>query len=175
MKLHIGCGKCHIPGWTNIDIFSNIKADMYASALALPIPRESVEIVYASHILEHFQRHLIVTALSHWRDLLIEGGILRLAVPDFEAIVAHYIHFHDLPTVMGLLYGGQDSLYNNHYATFDYYTLLDLLLKVGFKEVKTWDWKETEHAEYDDYSQAYLPHLDKAKGRLMSLNIEAIK
>ena len=54
-------------------------------------------------------------------------------------------------------------------------TLRSDLLKVGFQNVKIYDWRETEHFFVDDYSQAYLPHMDKANGKLMSLNIEAIK
>jgi hypothetical protein len=46
---------------------------------------------------------------------------------------------------------------------------------VGFKEVYLWDWRETEHSHIDDFSQAYLPHMDKENGVLMSLNIEAKK
>ena len=36
-------------------------------------------------------------------------------------------------------------------------------------------WEETEHAQFDDHSQAYLPHMDKENGTLMSLNVECIK
>lgn len=44
---------------------------------------------------------------------------------------------------------------------------------VGF--MNTNNWRETEHSDVDDFSQAYLPHMDKENGILMSLNIEAIK
>jgi hypothetical protein len=49
------------------------------------------------------------------------------------------------------------------------------LLAIGFGEVRRWDWKMTEHAGIDDYSQAYIPHMDKEHGTLMSLNLEAVK
>jgi hypothetical protein len=32
-----------------------------------------------------------------------------------------------------------------------------------------------ELAGFDDYSQAYIPHMDKEGGRLISLNLEAEK
>jgi hypothetical protein len=47
--------------------------------------------------------------------------------------------------------------------------------EAGFKNVKRYDWKKTEHFYVDDYSQAYLPHMDKLNGKLMSLNVEATK
>jgi hypothetical protein len=36
-------------------------------------------------------------------------------------------------------------------------------------------WRETEHAHVDDFSQAYIPHMDKENGILISLNIECDK
>ena len=46
---------------------------------------------------------------------------------------------------------------------------------VGFKDIKRYDWRLTEHSNVDDFSQAYLPHMEKSNGKLMSLNVEAIK
>ena len=48
-------------------------------------------------------------------------------------------------------------------------------MEVGFKNVERYDWRETEHAEFDDHSQAYLPHMDKENGTLISLNVECTK
>ena len=45
----------------------------------------------------------------------------------------------------------------------------------GFNNVKLWDWSKTQHSAYDDYSQSYIPHMDKENGSLMSLNIECNK
>ena len=49
------------------------------------------------------------------------------------------------------------------------------LQKAGFKSVKKYDWRNTEHFYVDDYSQTYYPHMDKENGKLMSLNVEATK
>jgi ubiquinone/menaquinone biosynthesis C-methylase UbiE len=174
-RLHIGPGKTYLPGWINVDIFSNVKADIYASALALPYPADSFNLIYASHILEHFNRHMVLAALTHWRHLLKEGGILRLSVPNFYAICLRYMRTNNLEELQGLLYGGQLSLLNNHCVVFDNHYLKSFLMKVGFSSCRKWDWKSTDHAEFDDYSQAYLPHMDKDNGMLMSLNVEAIK
>ena len=175
MKLHIGPGNTYLPGWINVDIFSNVRADIYSSALALPYERETFELIYASHVLEHFSRHMILAALTHWRDLLSSGGILRLAVPDFEAVCLYYLRTRELKNIMGLLYGGQDNDLNVHKVSFDQYTLTEMLEKVGFNEIRKWSWQETDHANYDDYSQAYLPYMNKEEGMLMSLNLEAVK
>ncbi|MFC1945689.1 hypothetical protein ACFLW1_00650 [Chloroflexota bacterium] len=52
---------------------------------------------------------------------------------------------------------------------------LVMLDGAGFYNVHREDWRETEHRDHDDFSRAYLPHIDKENGTLVSLNIEAEK
>ena len=51
------------------------------------------------------------------------------------------------------------------------------LEEAGFGNIRRYDWRETDigKAGIDDYSQAYLPHMDKENGRLIALNVEADK
>lgn len=174
-KLHIGCGKVYIPGFVNVDIFSSVHADVYADMTALPFERGRFDLIYASHVLEHAHRHMVLATLTHWHDLLKMGGKLKVAVPNFAAVVARYTKTQNLAEVMGLLYGGQNHPKNHHFIAFDYTTLADALRKVGFRGVRAWNWKTSEHSQFDDYSQCYLPHMDKENGKLMSLNIQAFK
>jgi len=60
-------------------------------------------------------------------------------------------------------------------STYDFDFLKTLLKKAGFKNIRRYDWRNTIHKDYDDYSQAYIPHMNKEFGILMSLNIEAEK
>lgn len=174
-RLHLGTGKNYLNGWTNVDIFSTVRADLYCDITNLPFELRSFDLIYASHVLEHVHRHMVIATLSHWWAILVRGGILRLAVPDFAAVVEWYKKTGDLPSVTGLLYGGQTHPKNNHFIAFDAKTLTDALLKAGFRDVRRWDWRNTDHAQYDDYSQCHLPHMDKEGGMLMSLNLEATK
>lgn len=176
-KLHIGCGKVYMHGWTNADIFSSVEADLYCEMTRLPFDSGSFGIIYASHVLEHTHRHMVIATLSHWREMLRKGGTLRLAVPDFAAVCQRYEKTKDLPELMGLLYGGQDYSKNSHTVIFDYAYLVDCLKRAGFEEkkIRRWDWRKTDHADYDDFSQAYLPHMQKNTGLLVSLNVEAVK
>jgi hypothetical protein len=54
-------------------------------------------------------------------------------------------------------------------------SLTVLLKQIGFEQVREWDWKDvfSNQTEFDDHSQAYYPHMDKEKGLLISLNVEA--
>lgn len=178
-KLNLGCGKCYLPpeqGWINVDLFTSGKADAYYDVTSLPYEKESFSLVYCSHILEHCHRHAIVATLSHWRALLKTGGILRLAVPDFAAIVRWYNKTGNLDDVMGLLYGRQDFHLNRHTVAFDEKTLRRDLARAGFEHIRPWDWRKTEHAEFDDFSRCRLPHMsDTPETVWCSLNLEAIK
>lgn len=138
----------------------------------------TVSLIYASHVLEHFGRFQYTSVLAEWCRVLKPDGVLRLAVPDFAACAAIYYEqglADGLSGVVGLISGGQRGEYDYHKMIFDEPFLRDALLTIGFREVRRWDWRTTEHRDVDDYSQAYLPHLHKDDGRLMSLNLEAVK
>lgn len=172
-RLHLGCGKAYLPGFLNVDLFSNIKADAYHDVTNLPYPVESFDEVYCCHLLEHVHRHAVVATLNHWRSLLKPGGILRLAVPNFEAICEHYMENRNLEVLMGLIYAAQDNYLNRHTVTFDRQYLTKMLESAGFVEIGMWDWRQTEQKDHDDFSRAYLPAFDFERGKLMSLNMKA--
>lgn len=179
MKLHVGCGERYLPGWKHLDArkFPHVdyvtdkldKLDMFAD--------NSVEEIYACHVLEHFTRAEMKWGglLNEWNRILEVGGVLRIAVPDFEAVVEEYLSSRNLELVMGLLYGGQNYEYNFHYQTYDFKRLSELLKRAGFSSVERYDWQDFLPPDYDDYSRAYLPHMDFEHGRLMSLNVVATK
>ena len=52
---------------------------------------DSVGLIYASHILEHFGRHQYEDVLAEWYRVLSPGGVLRLAVPDFEVCARLFV------------------------------------------------------------------------------------
>ena len=68
---------------------------------------------------------------------------------------------------------GEHMIY--HKCTYDFESLENLLNSCQFKECVLYDWRETEHSNFDDHSQAYLPHMDKENGILISLNVECVK
>lgn len=175
-KLHLGCGNKKIYGWTNVDLREEVNPDLVCdiSKISEKINGEA-EIIYACHVLEHFDKHQVVDVLKDWYKALKPGGILRLSVPNIKACCEHYLNTGNLEQLFGLIWGGQKNPYDYHYNGFDYNSLEKLCRSVGFKKFRCYDWKETEHGFIDDYSQAYLPHMDKLNGKLMSLNVEAIK
>lgn len=179
IKLHVGCGPKYIPGFVHLDALEAPHVDYVGRVERLDMfENDSVELIYASHILEHFGRHQYEDVLAEWCRVLSPGGVLRLAVPDFEACAKLYVdgRLEDgIADITGLIVGGQKDEYDYHSMIFDKPSLTQALLRVGFSDVRTWDWRKTEHAEIDDFSQAYLPHMQKETGTLVSLNLEAVK
>lgn len=176
MKLHLGCGNKHIDGYINIDIRYLPGVDKVDNVKSLRrFDDNSVEVIYACHVLEHQSRWDSKLILKRWFDILQSNGILRIAVPDFERIVDYYKQYNDLDMLMGLLYGGQDYDNDIHKCCWDFNRLSTILKEIGFVNIKRYSWRQTEHSNIDDFSQAYIPHMDKENGMLMSLNIEAIK
>ena len=175
-KLHIGCGEKYIPGFIHIDIRKFPHVDYVTPANKLDMFADnSVDLIYSCHILEHFQRHKTEDVLREWYRVLRPGGILRMAVPDFEKLVEVYLETRNLKLILGPLVGRQDYPENTHYLVFDYPYLSEILQKVRFKNIHKYDWRQTIHKDYDDYSQAYIPHMDKEHGILISLNVECEK
>ena len=124
-----------------------------------------------------------------------KGGTLRIAVPDFEAMAKLYSEGKfPLKNFLGPLFGkmemgmkgGETGKIIYHKTTYDMNDLKELLERVGFNNVRRYDWKTTPpHDKFDDHSQSYLPsegfvptpekRFDKEKGYLISLNLEADK
>lgn len=176
VKLHLGCGSKVIDGFVHIDILDLPHLDYRGRVDDLRLIKSgSVDLIYASHLLEHFGKHEVSGVLKEWARVLKPGGVLRIAVPDLGACAKLYCDGVPLDTIFGLIYGGQRDEYDYHKSGFDEARLTSFLKEAGFREVRKWDWRTTEHAHIDDYSQAYLPHMDKKNGRLVSLNLEGVK
>ena len=176
MKLHLGCGRRYIAGYVHIDVVDHPHVDHVSSIDSLSFLQDgSAEVIYNCHVLEHFKRREVQRVLREWYRVLAPGGILRTSVPDFAALCEVYSRTPDLGLVIGPIFGRQDYLYNIHYNLFDFATLERQLHEAGFCGVRRYDWRQTEHAGVDDFSQAYIPHMDKARGVLISLNVECAR
>ena len=176
IKLNLGCYDRKIYGFLNVDVRDDVEPDVVDDAFTLTkFDKDSVDLIYACHMLEHGGYKESEQALLRWREVLKVGGVLRLAVPDMEAHFEHYYHHRDLRLLNSAFWGSQRHPYDYHKTGWDFKTLKAELEQIGFTNVRRYDWRKTEHFYVDDYSQSYLPHMDKTNGKLMSLNVEATK
>jgi len=93
-KVNLACGGVYVAdnGWVNLDYASFSRDVCQANLLGrLPLPDDSVELVYSSHFLEHIPRDMVTHFLGECLRILHPGGVLRLAVPDLENICRTYL------------------------------------------------------------------------------------
>lgn len=182
VKLNLGCGDRKIHGFVNVDARDDTNPDFVYDVTKIHEKFENVDLIYACHVLEHFpskkssfQPRTWKEVLNSWHKTLKPGGTLRLSVPDFKSACEYFVTTGDFDSVCAFFYGGQKYDFDFHYHGWTFETLRKELESLGFINIKNYSWRETEHFYVDDYSQAYLPHMDKTNGKLMSLNIEATK
>jgi predicted SAM-dependent methyltransferase len=157
MRINIGAGSVPLPGYVPVDR----KTGGEAFPLTLPggeiVPDNSCDEIRASHVLEHFLSAQIQDIVSHWAAKLKPGGVLKIAVPDFEWCARAYLEGKQAP-IEGYVMGGQVDADDRHGAIFDAETLVDLFRGAGLTDIGRWD------ADAEDCSA--LP---------VSLNMRAVK
>lgn len=90
--LNLGCGRRFHPAWTNFD-FVSTSEHVIAHNLTqgIPFPDASFDVVYHSHLLEHFPKTEVELFLRECCRVLRPHGVLRVVVPDLEQIVCTYL------------------------------------------------------------------------------------
>jgi predicted SAM-dependent methyltransferase len=92
--LNVGCGGRFHKGepWINLDVASNDTSVMSWDARAgLPVETNSFDVVYLSHVLEHFSEKDGARLVAECHRVLKAGGTLRVVVPDLEGICREYL------------------------------------------------------------------------------------
>ncbi|MBT4127889.1 MAG: methyltransferase domain-containing protein [Nitrospina sp.] len=178
VKINMGCGWRNFgKDWIHIDGSDYDHLD-YRDICKLEFDNDVVDLIYASHVIEYFDREEVNNLLSEWRRVLRPGGKLRIAVPNFQEIASIYLKGeYNLENFLGPLYGKMkmenDFIY--HKTCYDFENLKKILTNAGFRDIIMYDWRKTDHSNFDDHSQAYIPHMDKENGTLISLNVECKK
>ena len=149
MKLDLGCGDVRIDGYTPWDWSTNNDVSH------LPFEDGSIDEIRASHVLEHIERPYVLATVRHWVDKLKPGGILRIAVPDFDEIIRLAEKDRDKEDQTGVPFnwegyimgGGVDS-FDQHHTLWNDPKLRELFEKVGIIDVTPW--KNTERIDCSD-------------------------
>lgn len=91
--LNLGCGQRFHDAWINLDLHPlNPSVRRGDVTQPLPFADASFDAVYHSHLLEHLPRDRALPFLRECRRVLRPGGILRLAIPNLEAIARLYLY-----------------------------------------------------------------------------------
>ena len=129
-------------------------------------PDETFDYVYASHVLEHLDREVAERCLRQVLRVLRAGGVLRLAVPDLDGVVASY-HPADPDGFLDGLYEGHShrrSRASQHRWHYNARSLRALLERVGFSDI-----------EQRGFREGRCPDLELIEHRRWSLFMEGRK
>jgi predicted SAM-dependent methyltransferase len=91
-NINIGCGDYFDSSWINLDITSNSAMVISHNILkGLPFQPYTFDTCYSSHVLEHLTQEQAKSLLIECLRVLKSNGIIRLVVPDLEAIARNYL------------------------------------------------------------------------------------
>ncbi len=175
LYLHLGCGSVNHEKFVNID---GLPAPHIHYIRAIddlsPFTANSVDLIYGSHCLEHFSHREVPVVLAEWFRVLKTDGILRLSVPDFDALCKIYQESgNEMDSILEVLMGKQNYKYNFHMTAFNKSSLTRLLKNAGFREVQEWQPGSCELTTFQDFSNHKIPANQNYYP--ISLNLEAIK
>lgn len=170
LRLHIG-GVEPRPGWTLVNVAPGPGVDVVGSCTDLGrFGDGTVAEIYASHVLEHLGfREELPRALAEFHRVLAGDGVLRISVPDLEAL-ARLVIRPDLDLgqrlfVMTHLFGAQMDAHDFHKVGLSYDFLKYFLGRAGF----------TSAARVDDFHLFADSSALRRFGVAISLNVEARK
>jgi|TARA_B110000305_G_C19045177_1_gene450086 predicted SAM-dependent methyltransferase len=170
MKLHIG-GKEKKEGWSILNIQKNDNIDFVGDISDLSqFEDNSIDEIYASHVVEHVNQKNIKKTLSGIHRVLKTNGKFYISVPDMDVLCRIFIakgaptkvKFH----VMRMMFGGQIDEFDFHYFGWNLEFLKDYLSSAGFKKIE----KVKFFSIFSDTSN-YAPYNEVP----ISLNIIAYK
>ncbi len=135
--IDIGCGPTHTDFDGNkslrVDIREEVKPDYRCDVRELPFGNGTFDVVFSSHVLEHFPRGEWEDVLKEWVRLVAPTGQLRLVLPNI-AWAAHMIAVEKVINndVLNVLYGAQSNPYDYHYNGLTPERVGDALAKLDF-------------------------------------------
>ncbi|MBE9199424.1 MULTISPECIES: methyltransferase domain-containing protein [unclassified Nodularia (in: cyanobacteria)] len=146
LKVHLGPGKSnYLNGWLNVDAnLITAKVDVWSNLLdPLPFRKESVDIFYSHHVVEHLpDSHLIV----HFQEMfqaLRPGGGIRIGAPNMGNACRKYLQgdydwFSNFPENRKSLGGRFTNMIfcrGEHLTALDESYLGEIAEKCGFVDI----------------------------------------
>ena len=170
MKLHIG-GKEKKEGWSILDIQKKDQEVDFVGDISdlSQFKDNSIEEIYASHVVEHIDQKNIKKTLKGIHRVLKAEGKFYVSVPDLDVLCRIFsdknapfkAKFH----VMRMMFGGQIDEFDYHYFGWNMPLMEYFLKEAGFKKIE----RVKSFSLFDDTSEFSF------HGVPISLNVIALK
>ena len=130
-----------------------------------PFRDGSIDAVLASHVLEHLTVGEARSCVAEIHRVLAPGGVVRVAVPDLDAVVADYDPRDPDAFLDGLLQGRERSTSRHrHWWNYNETSMRALLTGAGFAT-----------SERREYRAGLCPDVERVDTRPGSLFMEAVR
>ena len=170
LKVHLGCGNINLQGWINIDARDFKHVHLVSDGFDLSQFKEnSISEFYLCHVLEHFSFLETEQFLKKLYNLLVPGGLVRISVPDIEKILILYNEQKKLKIIKNAIMGGQSYPNDFHKSIYDQEELGNILKKINFKNISSWNTKDVFGESIGDWSDGYYKY--NMKNYSISLNL----
>jgi SAM-dependent methyltransferase len=119
--IDIGCGPLDrspdFPEYTlvRVDIREECNPDYRCDVTELPFGNAEFDLIFSSHVLEHFSREKWKVILTEWLRVLKPGGDVFFVLPNVKWAIDNFSDAKQHINVMNVLYGGQSNDYDFHY------------------------------------------------------------
>jgi len=131
----------------------------------LPFTDNSVDFLYASHILEHFYPDVAAHILKDAYRVLKKGGRIRICVPDLRHAVDVYLSGQTERALKWFFKSSRPGKFYHHKYMYDFELLKSKLEMAGFTSI-----------ERCTYQQGKVPDIEKLDNRPEeTLYVEAVK
>jgi SAM-dependent methyltransferase len=131
----------------------------------LPFADGSVDYLYSSHVLEHFDRTVGELILRDAHRVLKAGGRVRICVPDLHHAFELYSRGAKTQALNYFFVGSKAGSFHQHRYMYDYDLLGSFLKRVGFTSV-----------EQCSYQKGLVPDIELLDNRPEeTLYVEAVK
>ncbi len=167
IKLEFGAGNRKMKGWTTIDM--NYSCDIFLDLRSpIPFPDNSVDQIYSSHLLEHFDYSDLVKFLAECYRILKKSGSFKVAVPNAKIFLDAYLNQEELDVDYYFRY--KPAFNNNskidyvnyiaymdgeHRYMFDEENLSIILANAGFSNVRLREFDPSLDIEQRDQFSIY--------------------
>lgn len=127
-KLNIGSGRDIRADYINVDHRQIDGVDVVADVRSLPFEKDSLDEIYASHVIEHFTEKDAKDILAYWFTLLAKDGVIRIVVPNIDAMAREYAKGSiTWSALRSVILGAQDYASDHHFNQFSLDSMEDLV------------------------------------------------
>lgn len=150
VKLHLGCGPHVWEDWINVEgefagnqpgvILFDITASSY------PLPSNSVDEIFTSHVIEHIDYNHVLPMLKEWHRILKPGGFVSTEWPDILKACKYILdnpksiyserrkeRKAGIGAIFGMVHDYKGDIAMLHKWGYSAESMIDLKLKAGFR------------------------------------------